>query len=372
MNYRVTCLSPTLVGDGQKLSPIDYMVWKEHVNVLDQGRIFKILSKGPRLEGYLTQLKKAERLDFAAWGGFAQNFAGRRIPFDHPSAVPIWEGARPENLFIPTFATSTSGPYLPATAVKGALRTGAVHDRWSEATMRHVAARLDEGRFPRDLAVKAEDSVLGGPNGNRMRRFSIADSGSHDFSGMKVYLVRVSTLIAKGKDASGADRFELGWKSARGSAEARRVDDSTPFFVEMAAPGTSFQGRWSEKAEGEREALFAAANKYAAEQIALHKKYAAVAGLAQLAAFLDALDGRLTEVRKKSNGCLLSIGWGGGMLGKLGYVDTTNETYRGILRQTPFYNRAIQSGLPLPKTRRVIFQGGRPASLPGWVQMEVG
>jgi CRISPR-associated protein Csm5 len=51
MNYRVTCLTPTLVGDGQKLAPIDYMVWKDHVNVLDQRRIFRFWPKGPRLEG---------------------------------------------------------------------------------------------------------------------------------------------------------------------------------------------------------------------------------------------------------------------------------------------------------------------------------
>ena len=57
MKYRVTCLTPTLVGDGQKLAPIDYMVWKDHVNVLDQRRIFRLLAKGPRLEGYLAQLK---------------------------------------------------------------------------------------------------------------------------------------------------------------------------------------------------------------------------------------------------------------------------------------------------------------------------
>ncbi len=95
MNYRVMCLTPTLVGDGQKLSPIDYMVWRDHVNVLDQRRIFKLLAKGPRLEGYLAQLKKADRLDFASWGGFAQNFAGRRIPFEssrHGSGVAA--GAR--------------------------------------------------------------------------------------------------------------------------------------------------------------------------------------------------------------------------------------------------------------------------------------
>ena len=78
MRYRLKCLTPLLVGDGRKLSPIDYMVWKDHVNVLDQWRIFRLLAKGPRLEGYLAQLKRADKLDFASWGGFAQNFAGRR------------------------------------------------------------------------------------------------------------------------------------------------------------------------------------------------------------------------------------------------------------------------------------------------------
>ena len=118
MKYRLTCLTPTLVGDGQKLAPIDYMVWKDNVNVLDQRRIFRLLAKGPRLEGYLSQLKKAEKLDFASWGGFAQNYSGRRIPFEHPSSTQYWERTHAEHLFIPTFATGPAGPYLPATASK--------------------------------------------------------------------------------------------------------------------------------------------------------------------------------------------------------------------------------------------------------------
>ncbi len=90
-------------------------------------------------------------------------------------------------------------------------------------------------------------------------------------------LRRNESLSAARRDShreSGGGRFELGWKSARGSADSRRIDDSTPFFAEMATPGTSFEGRWQERAAGDREALFAAANKYAAEQIARHKKYA--------------------------------------------------------------------------------------------------
>ena len=148
MKYRLTCLTPTLVGDGQKLSPIDYMVWKDHVNVLDQRRIFRLLAKGSRLDGYLAQLKRADKLDFASWGGFAQNFAGRRIPFEHLSSIPVWERAQTQNLFIPTFAASYAGPYLPATAIKGALRTGTVFDRWSDGALREVAHRMNEEARP--------------------------------------------------------------------------------------------------------------------------------------------------------------------------------------------------------------------------------
>ena len=132
MRYRLTVLTPTLVGDGRSLSPIDYMVWKDHVNVLDQWRIFRLLAKGPRLEAYLEQLKKSEKLDFASWGGFAQNFAGRRIPFENAAYSTYWNRAMGDSLHIPTFAAGASGPYLPGTAIKGALRTGMAFANWRD------------------------------------------------------------------------------------------------------------------------------------------------------------------------------------------------------------------------------------------------
>ena len=152
MRYRLTCLTPLLVGDGRKLSPIDYMVWKDQVNVLDQWRIFRLLAKGPRLDGYLAQLKRSDQLDFASWGGFAQNFAGRRIPFESPAYSAYWNRASGESLHIPTFAAGASGPYLPGTAIKGALRTGMVFANWKSGMLSDVAARMQGERAPRRLA----------------------------------------------------------------------------------------------------------------------------------------------------------------------------------------------------------------------------
>jgi CRISPR-associated protein Csm5 len=340
------------------------MVWKDHVNVLDQRRIFRLLAKGPRLDGYLAQLKKADRLDFASWGGFAQNFAGRRIPFESVSAIPFWEKAQPENLFIPTFAASPSGPYIPGTAIKGALRTGAVSDRWTEGSMRDLSERLlSEERLPRHPALRGEEAVLGGAGSSRMKRFSVGDSSPITHAGMKVHLLRVSTLIPKG-----GGKFELGWKSFRGTV---KIADSTPLFAEMASAGTSFEGLWSNKASSDREKLFQACNRYAVKLLAHHKTYAELTGLTQLQETLAGLEQKTAEAAQRSDACVLSIGWGGGLLGKSAYLDTQDESYRKILRQTTTYQRAIQTGLPFPKTRRVIFQGNQPTSLPGYVLLEV-
>src|ERR1044071_7490858 len=193
LRYRLTCLTPLLVGDGRRLSPIDYMVWKDHVNVLDQWRIFRLLAKGPRLEGYLAQLKKADKLDFASWGGFAQNFAGRRIPFEHTAYSAYWNRASGDSLHIPTFSAGAAGPYLPGTAIKGALRTGMVFAHWRDGMLQDVRGRVQGERPPRRPAEAVEDQALGSAGTNRMRFLSAGDSGVVANSQFKVYLLRTST-----------------------------------------------------------------------------------------------------------------------------------------------------------------------------------
>ena len=50
---------------------------------------------------------------------------------------------------------------------------------------------------------------------------------------------------------------------------------------------------------------------------------------------------------------------------KSAWLDTTNADYRQILEQYQIYNRALETNLPFPKTRRIVFMGNRPATLPG-------
>ena len=371
MRYRVTALTPFLVGDGQKLSPIDYMVWKNQINVLDQRRIFRLLARGPRLEGYLAQLRKAETLDFASWGGFAQNYAERRILFEHAGNAAVWQATRPEFLFIPTFSAGPRGPYLPASALKGALRTGVASARWNDGVLREMMSRAGD-RLPRRPGEAAESMTLGSGQNDPLRVIAAGDSDPISAGSFRIYLVRSATLVERGP------KLELGWKqSLRGQVPGNRPEDGTPTFVEMAPPGVSFTGDWrlragnSHRNHVSHDRVFQSVNEHAANLLQEHVTYAQRAGLGRLETTLQGIGTKITDARTRRDACVLNLGWGGGFLSKTGFLDTANEDYRKLLRGTPAFERAIRTGLPFPKTRRVIFEQGQPSSLAGWVLLEV-
>lgn len=378
MIFKLTALTPLLVGDGRELAPIDYMVWKDQVNVLDQARIFKLLARGPRLDGYLAQLRKATKLDFASWGGFAQNFSQRRIPFEDPSSTAIWNAAPSESLFIQTFAANLNGPYLPASALKGALRSGLIFTRWSAATLERAASSMDGERVARRIAETAEANA----GASQMKIVSIADGQPAPGSSFKVYLTRVASL-----DTRQPGKPQLTWKVAgRGSVLPQRVSDATPIFVEMAAPGTTFSGSWEERSFFENQELSRAlgwrsipeprmvtdaANQYASAQLNLHSQFADASGLASLQNGIQRLKNELDAAQSSPLTCLLSLGWGGGFVSKSAFLDTNLDSYRKLLRSVPALGRSIRENVPFPKTRRVIFTGGQPTALPGWVKVEL-
>jgi CRISPR-associated protein Csm5 len=214
-----------------------------------------------------------------------------------------------------------------------------------------------------------------------MRLVSAGDSLPVSVDRFKVYLLRVSTLMPRGTGS-----YALGWKQApRGSVDGNRPEESTPVFAEMANPGTTFEGDWDENQffcqpeirrlvrwpeSFDRSRLFEAANEHAARMLTLHKQYAGWTGLELWRKNIEDLEARLGAIRQ-SGGCLLSIGWGAGLLGKSAWLDTNNADYRQQLQHLSIYGKALSSNLPFPKTRHILFLDNKPATQPGWAMLEV-
>jgi CRISPR-associated protein Csm5 len=210
-----------------------------------------------------------------------------------------------------------------------------------------------------------------------------ADSRPVDRSAFKIFLSRVASL-----DARQSGKPQLAWKVAgRGSVPAQRMMDSTPAFAEMAIPGTSFSGEWEERIFLENDelrrdlgwrspvnvkSLVDAANEFASAQLDVHEKYAEVTGMGALGQTIQRLKGQLESARNSPLSCLLCVGWGGGFVSKAGFLDTEGAAYRKVLRTVPGIGRSIREGVPFPKTRRIIFAAGQPASIAGWLRFELG
>jgi CRISPR-associated protein Csm5 len=141
-------------------------------------------------------------------------------------------------------------------------------------------------------------------------------------------------------------------------------------------PGTTFEGGWREKAPRNRSGLDAAAmlglvNGYTEKLLQLQKQYAEWTGLGVLKANMEQLESKLNEIREAGSGCVLPLGWSAGFLSKVANLDTQEEAARQILRQVGLYARAIQSGLPFPKTRKIVFLANQPATIAGFVHLEI-
>jgi CRISPR-associated protein Csm5 len=319
IRWRLTVLTPTLIGDGKRLAPIDYMVWKDQVNVLDQSLIFRRLAGTPRMEGYLAELSRARRLEFKSWGGYAQSYAVRRIPLEDPGLVALWEQAKDEEIFIPTFCTGPAGKQVPATALKGALKTALLSARTAPA---------DLASFRKMTAAKL------------LRGWRLGDGRPEQGDRYQVYYSRVAAPVKPGGS-------ELRWKAA-------------PTFVECAMPGTVFHGRGTVEADWETE--FAAISEQSGVMLARQREFATVHRLGSLQKNLAGVEA--------AGGCLLSVGWGGGFLSKSIATGPRLAAARALLEPVPGYRQALATAFAFPKSQRILYLGGEPGTAPGWVRLE--
>lgn len=338
--YRVTVLTPLLAGSGEQWTPIDYMVWQNEVRVLDQERIFKLLARNPRLESYLGQLRRGERLEWSLWGGYAQSYSSLKIPFASGGLAGVWEKARMEDLHIPRFAHAGGRRILPGSAIKGALRTawlgGVINPERARELWIEGAAAGPRWRPSAQLETAAPNRAVAG------MAFSDARTPQDSF---RVYQTR--TLVLRGPQGkSGPSEWKPGQQ-----------------FVEMARAGSVFEGRGSAPA-----GVLDAAKLQSRRWIQQNEEFAKVAGLKPLSESVTRL--KTEEAATGESSCLLQVGWGGGFGSKVLAPDLATPEARMALSAIPGIRKSVVPGLPFPKTRRIVLDGAGGAALCGWVKLE--
>jgi hypothetical protein len=120
-----------------------------------------------------------------------------------------------------------------------------------------------------------------------------------------------------------------------------------------------------------RDKVLEAANNHAGTLLDSHLEFANSAELGSLIESLEHLKRRLEQARESGSACLINLGWGTGILNKVAFPKAGDEGFRNLLARSPHFSKAVRSGLPFPKTRRVVFEKNQPAALPGWILVEL-
>ena len=162
MRYRLTCLTPVLVGDGESCRPSTTWCGRTTSACSTSAASSACWPRARASKAISRNSKRPTSWTSPPGADSRRTSPIRRIPFEHPSSSAYWERASGETLNIPTFSSGASGPYVPGAAIKGVLRTGMLFASLKPGMLRDVAQLFQGDRPPRRPAEGPEAQALGG------------------------------------------------------------------------------------------------------------------------------------------------------------------------------------------------------------------
>ncbi len=365
---RIEVLTPVHVGSGVKWREgFDFIVDDYGTYVIPEALLLEYLESYPeRISDVADDQKRVELLGEIEGG----------IEYDLPC----------EGRDLLSFIRNGHGePILPGSSLKGGLRTMLFWTFWKQVPKEKRKSLLKEvvrSRRPRKewAAQPLLKHVLGkNPNYDIMRALSVADIS---LSQENLELRRVHVLSLTSTNGT-----SYGWKNLRTGHKEKDFRRSTPIYAEMIKPGTEVYGalrldrflledQQAERVLGfkkyglTRSQIATWANVYAKRRLERERDFLEKCDDGQLFFVLEEHKKLLTEVEEASSNAeqstfLLRLGWGSG------WQSMTGDYLEGdILNQIRRIFGLGKRGFPIfPKTRKIVFDGDRPAFLSGWVKI---
>ena len=356
-------LTPVQTGTGGNLvQQIDYIDQGGQVFVVDQARTFAALASGDQT---LDAVLSGARLDDLV------SLAGPR----HGQILPSLHGARgvPRE-FRAQLKDAFLRPYLPGTALKGAIRTAlfaALLRQYPPDAYQHLLPTAST----RMAAKKLSDRAFGAsPNQDRLRALHVGDAL---FQPDDLRLADILWLNLTGR----AEPYQARWRNMATRTSVHRWQDAPGLYAEMLAPGTlapvtlQWDGfllsdpAWSGDVADPailprtfadlRDTLNAQARHRLTREIDFYRTYRQDGPLQQC-------QGLLALLEREPDAAYLQLAWGSGWRGMTGdwLAEEDRERMRGLYREM-----RGRDGMPFPKTRRLAVWNHQPCLPLGWLRL---
>lgn len=366
-------LTPVQAGSGANLSRnLDYIDHAGKVFVVDQERTFEAIAAG---DAVLAAVLSAASLNDLV------GLAGQRFGYALPSLSG--QDVIPEKEFREQLKDAFLKPYVPGTALKGAIRTvlfATALRKLPETTYQEDLPRWDNrnnkpSTSAKMAAKKLTDNLFGkDPNHDLLRALHVGDAL---FQTEDLRLADIRWLNLTGK----SEPYRPRWRDMPTRTSKDRWQEATGLHAETLAPQAvaPVTLQWDGfllgnlKWHGDhpipnllprtfdelRDRLNGHAKYRLEREIAFYRQY----GQDKARSECERLMGL---IGKETDAAYLQLSWGSGWRGMTGdwMSDGIKKTMRGRYREMKGCD-----GMPFPKTRRLAVANNHPSLPLGWVRL---
>jgi len=402
MKYELEVLSPVHIGTGDAFSPADFIISADRFIVFNIEKFFK--SNPERVDEFVKEIEakgsKFSLNDFLndkeikneeSWI-YSENIESSTKDL---ISRQIEEGRMAD---VQQFIKTAKGElYIPGSSIKGAIRTALAYqllkdDDYSRNTLRQSPS----GKLVEKLAFRGKEDDA---KYDVLKMFEISDSHAFKTTELQVMYSRVLTTATSNSHSF----WQL--KRDRGTGKMRRVNPRYSIFEGVPQPkeGLIIKGSigvnekiamriksnmgWSERSINilSVENIMKACNNFSEEIINFEtsflKQYSRPhilerkevgADLTKIIEFYYSLRKKVNEFSKKEKECLLRLGWGSGWHGTtVGHLLQNDQEFN-FKKFRGRYGLGKPGIREFPKTRRLVFEDGKPTYPLGWVKLKLG
>jgi CRISPR-associated protein Csm5 len=268
-----------------------------------------------------------------------------------------------------SFVKTAGRPYIPGSTLKGAFRTALLRGVWTSVE-RKYKTKFEEALRERDVSLKelddySEEEIFGKPHYSPFRLVRFSDSLPLSQKELGICEMKILN-ICYGK---------VKWFKERGE----NIEDSQnakAFYLEVLKPGIKVEGVFEIDSKDKSgnvyrstknwwvlEHVFQNIRRDIENYIEKEKKFYARYRLDEVEKFYQ----KLEEISKnlEENEILLQIGYGTGYLSKTVGRFFTKDDFEKLSKK----GMHVSDFNLFPKTRRIIFSEGNPATVPGWIKI---
>jgi CRISPR-associated protein Csm5 len=385
--YEMEILTPLHIGSGEKIYPLEYVIDKEFIRV-NMDKLFAEPSF--QREMFIRESKKR---DFYL-GAFDKNNSLKYPLYETAVALStaseLTNNLGTPNALVLDFIKEGKNFYIPGSSLKGAIRTAMLWNFLQEANIRSefegsLKKELVRKKDPKEgrrvkrerFSLSSEETILGRPNYSLLKALHVGDSDFLSPSSISSSIsVEVSKVVSKTEDG-------FKWKQlGRDGGNTDNPKEATPIFFEAVKSGTKIKGSIKIDEFLLRDEIAATlkfrdaallkglvktCNAFAHHHLEKERNFFKPIGLKEIHDEIE----RIKKISLTDNEFLLHFAWGSGYEAKALGNTIDKSLFNEIRNERDLGKNLGRRGMEFPKTRKVVFEDGKPKTVTGWVKVSL-